>query len=77
MTGFVRSRGLNRILNLSEAKRRDPSEIMQIEDEYTAFCFNEACNYIVSQIKDGNEPQYEKKKKKVRSMAEYFKGLGV
>lgn len=23
-----------------------PSEILHIEDEYTAFCFDEACSYI-------------------------------
>lgn len=50
---------------------------MGIEDEYTAFCFNEACTYIVTQIKNGNEPHYEKKKKRVDSMAAYFQELGV
>lgn len=75
--GFVRSRSLNRILNLSAAQGKDPSEIMGIEDEYTAFCFNEACTYIVTQIKNGNELHYEKKKKRVDSMAAYFQELGV
>lgn len=64
-------------MNLAAAKNREPSEILQVDDEYTAFCFDEACNYIVSKIKAGKEPQYEKKKKKVKSMAEYFKELGV
>lgn len=50
---------------------------MGIDDEYTAFCFDEACEYIVKRILKGDEPQYEKRKKKVTSMAEYFKGLGV
>ena len=59
------------------AQNREPSEIMGIEDEYTAFCFNEACNYIVTQIRNGEEPQYEKKKKRVGSMAEFFQELGV
>lgn len=50
---------------------------MCLEDEYTAFCFDEACEYIVNRIRKGDEPQYQKKKKKVTSMAEYFRGLGV
>lgn len=29
---------------------------MGIEDEYTAFCFNEACAFILTKIKDGEEP---------------------
>lgn len=33
-----------------------PSEIMGITDNYTAFCFDEACAFIVRQIKDGKEP---------------------
>ena len=33
-----------------------PSEIMGIRDNYTAFCFDEACAFIVKQIKDGKEP---------------------
>lgn len=33
-----------------------PSDILGIEDEYTAFCFNEACAFIVSKINDGQEP---------------------
>lgn len=33
-----------------------PSEIMGITDNYTAFCFDEACAFIVKQIRDGKEP---------------------
>lgn len=33
-----------------------PSEIMGIEDGYIAFCFDEACAFIVKQLKDGKEP---------------------
>ena len=33
-----------------------PSELMSIKDEYTAFCFDEACAFIIRQIKDGKEP---------------------
>lgn len=33
-----------------------PSEMMGIKDEYTAFCFDEACAFIIKQLKDGKEP---------------------
>lgn len=29
---------------------------MGIKDDYTAFCFDEACAFIIKQIKDGKEP---------------------
>lgn len=33
-----------------------PSDILGIEDAYTAFCFDEACAYIIKRISDGEEP---------------------
>lgn len=33
-----------------------PSEFIGIEDNYTAFCFDEACAFIIKQLKDGKEP---------------------
>lgn len=33
-----------------------PSEIMDIEDAYLAFCFDEACAFIIKKIMDGEEP---------------------
>lgn len=35
-----------------------PSEILGIVDVYTAFCLDEACTYIASKIKDGEEPDF-------------------
>lgn len=29
---------------------------MDIEDAYTAFCFDEACAFIISQLRDGKKP---------------------
>jgi len=37
-----------------------PSELMDIDDAYTAFCFDEACAFIISQLKDGKEPVIKK-----------------
>lgn len=33
-----------------------PSELIEIDDEYTAFCFDEVCAYIISRMRDGEEP---------------------
>ena len=55
---FVRTGEVLRIIgvlgNLNYPCR--PSELMGIKDEYTAFCFDEACAFIIAQIKDGKEP---------------------
>lgn len=36
-----------------------PSELLEIEDAYTAFCFDEACAYIIKRLQDGNKPVYK------------------
>lgn len=36
-----------------------PSDLLEIEDAYTAFCFDEACAYILSEIQDGKEVIYK------------------
>lgn len=33
-----------------------PSEVLNIDDDYTAFCFDEAVYFIMSELKQGNEP---------------------
>ena len=56
-----------------------PSELMNIEDAYTAFCFDEACAYIVNQLKDGKEPVIRKGKdadgntKHYNSFSDFYK----
>ena len=50
-----------------------PSELLGIDDEYTAFCFDEACAYIVAQMRDGKEPRF---RKKYKSMSDMYSSLG-
>ena len=35
-----------------------PSMIIGLVDPYTSYCFDEACAYITSSIKDGEEPDF-------------------
>ena len=35
-----------------------PSNIIGIDDEYTSFCFDEACAYIMSKIDNGENPKF-------------------
>ncbi len=35
-----------------------PSVLLDIPDSYTSYCFDVACAYITSRIKDGEEPDF-------------------
>ena len=41
-----------------------PSKILGIDDEYTAYCLDEACALIISKIDNDEEPKFNKKEKK-------------
>lgn len=52
-----------------------PSQMFDLkDDEYTAFCLDEACAYISLQIKDGKEPRF---RRKVKSFKEFYASLGA
>lgn len=36
-----------------------PSVLLDIDDGYTSYCFDVACAYIISRIKDGEEPNFK------------------
>ena len=36
-----------------------PSELMSIEDEYTAYCLNEVCTFILGELEAGKEIQFK------------------
>ncbi|HFL3544795.1 TPA: hypothetical protein ACG3P2_001299 [Clostridioides difficile] len=36
-----------------------PSEILRIKDEYTSFCFDEACMFLVDAIKNGKKLKFK------------------
>lgn len=43
---------------MSDFYKCKPSEVIHLEDEYTSFCFDEACLYISLQIQNGLEPTF-------------------
>uniref|UniRef100_A0AAU8AYG5 Uncharacterized protein n=1 Tax=Dulem virus 36 TaxID=3145754 RepID=A0AAU8AYG5_9CAUD len=60
-----------------------PSEVMNICDEYTAFCFDEACCYILSKLRDKEKPHYRKfdnnkggQKLEYHSFKDFYKNYG-
>ena len=51
-----------RIINQALKFNRLPSEILRIDDEYTAFCFDEACLYIINQLENKKKPHFKDEK---------------
>lgn len=41
-----------------------PSEILRIKDEYTSFCFDEACIFLVDAIKNDKKLKFKDDKNK-------------
>ena len=53
-----------RVINQSRQYNLRPSEIINISDEYTSFCFDEACLYIIQMIEEtDNDGKYINKAK--------------
>ena len=44
-----------------------PSKLLGIDDEYTAYCLDEACALIISKIDNDEEPKFNKKENKKES----------
>lgn len=41
-----------RVINQSQRYKLRPSEILNIDDDYTAFCLDEACMFIISMLEE-------------------------
>lgn len=67
---------------MSKLYKVRPSELIGIIDVYTSFCFDEACAYIISRIKDGEEPDFTVKEKEslekrhYSSLREMYSSMG-
>ena len=60
MIPFVGSKEILPLLAMVKRYNKLPSELMSIEDEYTAYCFNEACSFILGELEAGKEIQFKK-----------------
>lgn len=64
---------------MSQMFRVRPSQVLNLEDEYTAFCFDEACANIIAHLQDGDSPVWieDGKVKHYKTFTELLKGSGV
>lgn len=62
---FVKSRRILNVLAISQQFKEKPSKIIGLENgTYEAFCFDEACIYIINELskENGREPKFEEDK---------------
>lgn len=52
------------LIAMSETHHRAPSEILKIDDPYTAWCIDEAAVYISAQIKRHKKPKWRKEQRR-------------
>ena len=55
---FVSSEKVLNVINMASTWKKRPSEILNIEEEYDAYCFDEACTYILNKLKDDKKPHW-------------------
>lgn len=49
------------VLSMAKRYRTRPSEFLGIDDPYMAFCFDEACTYIMTRVDEGEELRFTHK----------------
>ena len=70
----MKSKEILRIIGMHKQYQCKPSSIIGIEDPYTAYCFDEACAYIIHEIQDGKTPMF---KKRYTSASEMYRDMGL
>lgn len=69
---LFRDKRIISIINMSKIYNCRPSQIVSLEDEYTSYCFDEACAFIISKMNDGEVPRF---KVKMENFSDIYKNL--
>lgn len=65
------------LLGLVKIYNTRPSILLHIQDEYTAYCLDEACGYIISEIKNGKTPSFVKHYTRPSELYKELRNQGV
>lgn len=69
------------VLVMSKRFSRPPSEIIGVQDPYDAFCFDEACMFIMYKLDSGEKIKYHqdegKEEKHYSKLSDMYKDLGI
>lgn len=69
----MKSKEVLNLIAMSKMYNQRPSNIASIEDEYTAYCLDEACALITNKINNGEEPMFTKR---YTSFSDLYKNIG-
>ena len=70
----MRSKAIGPILRMAELYQKRPSEFLHLTDGYTAYCFDEACSYILLMERNGKVARYRVEEV---GFAQFYGRLGV
>ena len=65
-------------MSIVNVYKERPSTIIGITDEYTAYCFDEVCTYLIKRIENGDEPNFgvfNENRKHYSSFSEMYKHI--
>lgn len=72
------------VLYMAKEYNQRPSNIIGLENDYCAYCFDEACVFLYQALKDGKKLHFkgDKSEKQIKpkhykSIGEFYKSLGV
>lgn len=54
----MKTKNIESVISIAKEFGCLPSEVMSIKDEYTAYCFNEACLNVLLRVKNEEKPHY-------------------
>ena len=65
----MKSKDILNIIALSNIYKCRPSSLLDDDiDEYTSYCFDEACAFIIAKMENDEEPQFTKKYKSFKDI---------
>ena len=70
---FVQSSKVESVIAMAKQYGCRPSTVLGLDDDYTAFCFDEACAYITGQLEKGEQPQFKRKYKSFKDIYAQYK----
>lgn len=83
---FVESPEILNILYMAKLYNQRPSNIMGLNNDYHAYCFDEACMYLYNALQekkelhfkgDENKIQNQTPRKHFKSFGDFYNSLGV
>lgn len=72
MSRFVASEKVIEVIGVAKVYNCRPSELLDIEDAYTAYCLDEACALIVTKMQQGETPTFKKEYKSFRDIYKQY-----